>query len=500
MKQRLSQIIVLLAVCTLVSSCSTPTLVGIARRRQATPEDLRNNNNVEADVRVKYNVTDWDVLNFTDEVKRRVGLGATYAFGMGQIFQSRAKAQAYEQSYTQIQAAEATYYFHQLGMSFDKSTGKVVPGNPMGKDDIPSQTNLTPDGETLYYRTTKILKVLADTLAGIIPNLEDLKEAYGQSSSLGTAALPLDARTVGIASSASPKSNPPTGNASPESTGSGQRKSAGPSQSGAAAGVSDDPKSILLRFGWPNGTANEQNIARLKDWMAGKGLGSVDVDTLVQAKQYSQDRLDAIRSLRLSQTYIRDSSGVILQQYCWPGGVKNEQNSAALQTWMNNNALGAVDLVVFIHGSDYATQRQDAVRHLHLTDSGPQDAAAIWLQQYCWPGGGKNDQNLAALRLWMDNNSLSSVDPVVFIHSALYAAQRKDAVNALHLSNSYTRDTWGVKLQNYCWPAGKENRQNMDNLRQWMNSHGLSDCDFNSFIHGEQYASHRQDAVAFLHL
>ena len=100
----------------------------------------------------------------------------------------------------------------------------------------------------------------------------------------------------------------------------------------------------------------------------------------------------------------------------------------------------------------------------------------------------------------MGSNSLGSVDPVVFIHSSQYAAQRKGAVNALHLSSSYTRDAWGVKLQNYCWPAGTENRQNMDKLRQWMNSNGLSDCDFNSFIHGGEYVSRRQDAVAFLHL
>jgi hypothetical protein len=207
----------------LLSACSTPTLVEIARRRQATDEDRRAGYDVKDDVRIQYFVTDWDVLNFTDEVKRKLanraslhigfsygtagtnatlgalagaaqtlgwgvatasgfGLGATYVFGMSQIFQSKGQAQAYEQSFTQIQAAEATFYFHQLGMSFDPKTGKVDPGNPIGRSDIPSRTNLTPDGETLYYRASKILKVLNDTLAGKIPDLQDLKEANGESA------------------------------------------------------------------------------------------------------------------------------------------------------------------------------------------------------------------------------------------------------------------------------------------------------------------------------
>jgi hypothetical protein len=177
--------IVLLA--GLVSACSTPTLVEIARRRQATAEDRKANPNVKDDVRVKYSVTDWDVLNFTDEVKRKLanrssvhmgvgygsagtqatlgalagaaktvgwgvsaasglGLGATYIFGIGQIFDPKGHAQAYEQSFTAIQAAEATYYFHQLGMSFNKVTGRVDPGEINGRSDIPSSTNLTPDG------------------------------------------------------------------------------------------------------------------------------------------------------------------------------------------------------------------------------------------------------------------------------------------------------------------------------------------------------------------
>ena len=35
-------------------------------------------------------------------------------------------------------------------------------------------------GETLYYRVSKILKVLHDTLSGKIPDLQDLKGANGE--------------------------------------------------------------------------------------------------------------------------------------------------------------------------------------------------------------------------------------------------------------------------------------------------------------------------------
>ena len=205
-------------------SCSTPTLVQIARRR---------NRNKKDDVTVKYTVTDWDVLNFTDEVKRKLanrssfhtgvrfgsagaqatlgtlagaaetfgwaastasglGIGATYIFGMGQIFDSKAHAAAYEQACEAIKAAEASYYFRELQMGFTTdANGKKIAdptqGAPSGE--IPSQNYLTPAGETLYYRTTKILKVLNDALVSQIPNLEDLKEANGESSASGSPAL-----------------------------------------------------------------------------------------------------------------------------------------------------------------------------------------------------------------------------------------------------------------------------------------------------------------------
>jgi hypothetical protein len=221
------------------SGCSTPTLVEVARRRAATEDERRGNPNFKDDVRIPYTLTDLDVLNFTDEVKRKLasrcnidigirygsagteatlgalagaadtigwgaatasgfGMGATYVFGLGQIFDAKGRAEAFEQSFTAIQAAEATFYFHQLGMGFDNENGKkiVFPGNKTGRADIPSATNLTPDGETLYYRVTKILKVLNDTLARKIPDLQDLKEAEGESGGDVSPAKPVDASPV----------------------------------------------------------------------------------------------------------------------------------------------------------------------------------------------------------------------------------------------------------------------------------------------------------------
>ncbi|WP_299641155.1 hypothetical protein [Devosia sp.] len=188
------------------------------------------------DVRFKYTVRDIDVLNFTDEVKRKLanrasihmgvrfgssgtqatlgtlagaaktlgwstgtasgfGLGAAYIFGLGQLFDSKGQAQAYEQAFTAIQAAEASYYFHQLGMGFKTVDGRktVDLSRATSRGDIPSTLVLTPDGETLYYRVSKILKVLNDTLATRIPDLQDLKDAQGESSGVGAPAKPVEA-------------------------------------------------------------------------------------------------------------------------------------------------------------------------------------------------------------------------------------------------------------------------------------------------------------------
>jgi hypothetical protein len=510
----------------LLSACSTPTLVEIARRRQATLEDRASSASVKDNVLVKYYVADWDVLNFTDEVKRKLtnrssfhmgfgyatatteatlgalagaakifgwgvaaasglGLGATYVFGLSKIFDSKAHAQAYEQAFTAIQAAEATYYFHQLGMRFDRNTGRVDPGDINGRSNIPSHTNLTPDGETLYYRVSKILKVLNDVLANKIPDLQDLKEAHGEPAGPGSPALSADvSETIRAV-----KSGQKNFGTTPRPTGST-----------VSAAISDNAEAILQQFAWPGGIQNDQNVAQFKNWMGENGLKDVDIATLIHAKQYSAERRNAVTSLHLLHTYLRDSAGVALQQFCWPAGVKNDQNIAALQSWISDNGLGSIELVSFIYSADYASERSKAVRYLHLSDTYSQDAGTSVLQQYCWPGGVKNGQNLTALRQWMESNALTGVDPVVFIHSGQYAGQRQSAIAALHLSNSYTRDAWGVKLQNFCWPSGKPNNQNMDKLRQWMNSNGLTEIDFASFIHGAQFISQRRDAVGYLHL
>ena len=51
-----------------IGSCSTPTLAEVARRGQAAS----SGRDVKDDVTVLYHITDPDVLNFTDEVKRKL--------------------------------------------------------------------------------------------------------------------------------------------------------------------------------------------------------------------------------------------------------------------------------------------------------------------------------------------------------------------------------------------------------------------------------------------
>jgi hypothetical protein len=197
---------------------------------------------VKDDVTVPYHITDRDVLNFTDEVKRKLanrsnvhmglrygsattqatlgalagaaetagwsasvasglGMGATYVFGLGQIFDSKTHAQAYEQAFTAIQSAESKYYFYRVGLKFRESSpnsGKFVvdyhhadtPEARASARDIPPTDRLTPDGQSLYYRVIKILKVLEDVLANKIPDLQDLKDAKGDTSQTTTATAP----------------------------------------------------------------------------------------------------------------------------------------------------------------------------------------------------------------------------------------------------------------------------------------------------------------------
>ena len=210
--------ILALTVATLLSGCvSTTTLVQVARTRQ-----LGDKNAIKGD----YKITDRDVLDFSDLTKRKLshrfdrdrairlgasssqltlagmagaaetlglgvsaasgfGLAATYIFGLGQIFDTKGSAQAYEHAFTEIQRAEAVFYFHQLRMSFPKDAegkGRLDFTNYQPNANIPSDKVLTIDGETLFYRISKIMKVLNDVLANKIPDLQDLKDAEGDKS------------------------------------------------------------------------------------------------------------------------------------------------------------------------------------------------------------------------------------------------------------------------------------------------------------------------------
>lgn len=196
----------------LLSACATsgPTLVQVAKNRGGAT----------------YHVSDRDVLEFTDQWKvalqkhfdtdrairygsattevtlaalagsaasfnwststaSKLGAAAATVFGIGQIIDAKGQAQAYEQAFSAIQAAEASYYFHQLGMKFGSpgADGRVhVINDAASSSNIPSDA-YTSDGETLYFRVTKILKVLNDVLANKIPDLQDLKDSQGDTSS-----------------------------------------------------------------------------------------------------------------------------------------------------------------------------------------------------------------------------------------------------------------------------------------------------------------------------
>lgn len=59
-------------------ACSTPTLVQVARRRQAGV----NGDHYKDDVRVGYHLTDLDVLNFSDEVKKKLAHRSSFHMGV----------------------------------------------------------------------------------------------------------------------------------------------------------------------------------------------------------------------------------------------------------------------------------------------------------------------------------------------------------------------------------------------------------------------------------
>lgn len=179
-----------------------------------------------------YHVTDRDVLDYTDNIKSLLsskltkhstvrhgssglqvllsslislvpafgwstsaasimGGGNSFIHGIGENIDAKGRAQAYETALASVQKAESTFYFYQTGMTFDTDkTGKKTV-NRSGEEpnpNVPSRTDLTADGQTLYYRVTKSLQVLEDTLASKIPDLQDLKDAQGDTSTTSSTA------------------------------------------------------------------------------------------------------------------------------------------------------------------------------------------------------------------------------------------------------------------------------------------------------------------------
>jgi hypothetical protein len=122
-----------------------------------------------------------------------MGGGSGFIHGMGENIDAKGHAQAYETALTAVQKAEATFYFYQTGMKFltDANGKKTVDyASAKPNPNIPSSEELTADGQTLYYRVTKSLQVLEDALANKIPNLQDLKDAQGDTSATTTATAP----------------------------------------------------------------------------------------------------------------------------------------------------------------------------------------------------------------------------------------------------------------------------------------------------------------------
>jgi len=175
------------------------------------------------DLSVSYIITDLDVVNWTDRVKviiakhcdqatllryssatgqdalttlagaaslagwstataSGLGLGATFISTLGSTFDSKGDAALYDDAFTNIQDAENLYYFYSMGMQFDKN-GKVTPDSwKVRRADVPSCHYYSAQAETLQHRVIAAIKVLDAALARKIPDLQDLKDAKGDTS------------------------------------------------------------------------------------------------------------------------------------------------------------------------------------------------------------------------------------------------------------------------------------------------------------------------------
>ncbi len=211
----------------LLSACANnlPTLVEVARARQNSPKE-------KEDLKADYAITDRDVLNYTNRIKLNLshhfsaatavrygsstgqttlaalagaasvagwgvatasglGQGSAFVAGLGQVFDAKGDAQAYETAFVDIQRAEANFYFFRVGGRFTTdANGKKHAdfSRATPRAGIPDAATLSVDGETLYYRVICVLKVLDDALARKIPDLQTLKDAKGDSSPTSTAA------------------------------------------------------------------------------------------------------------------------------------------------------------------------------------------------------------------------------------------------------------------------------------------------------------------------
>ena len=214
-----------------LSGCANnlPTLVEVARMRQNTAKEKH-------DLKAPYTLTDLDVLNYTNKIKDNLsrhftlasgaryggsatqttlaalagaastagwgvatasglGQGSAFISGLGEVFDAKGDAQAYETAFVDIQRAEANFYFFEVGGKFSTDeAGKKHADftHASASSNVPNATALSADGETLYYRVISVLKVLDDALAKKIPDLQTLKDAKGDSSPTSVTA-PIDA-------------------------------------------------------------------------------------------------------------------------------------------------------------------------------------------------------------------------------------------------------------------------------------------------------------------
>lgn len=481
----------LLATALFLSACSTPTLVEVSRRRVA-PRGSAQGDSVKDDVTVPYQITDWDVLNYTDEVERKLanrahihaalryssatgqvtltslaaaastagwgvstasglGLGAGFLYSLSQIFDAKGQSQAYEAAYTAIEKAETGYFFHQLGYTLTRGADgrfRVVrdtsrePGTYSADGaNIPARDRLTIDGETLYYRVIKTLKVLDDALAQRIPNLQDLQDAVGEAPTPtprpdpkpdngggGSSRRRTESGDGLTDSGSSGASADRTGRNTSTQGGTTTDPGAGTSSTKHPRGTADNAGRLLELFGWPDGAENRQNVAAIEQWLAQNGLQNVDTTTFLQSAQYTQERQAAVVALKIARVDPRDSTVLTLQQFCWPSGVQNDQNVAALQAWIAKNVSPPTGLALFIHAPQYAAQRRRAVGELTASRPFAGDAASVALRTYCWPADVANAERLKNLRDWMNSNDLADVKFASFLYTAPYATQRQAAV------------------------------------------------------------------------